>query len=193
MQRLFRLTSDAVAVAYLINNGFDSAFKIAHVDEDLFVAEHALGIGTKEKATQIHRVAKSFMSEATLAFGQYHRSLNETGDTLRAVNRGVTPQLRTLVAQKGLRDIAPTNIAAPRVPMAISPTWKNLCGNINRNGATEGQSVLSASAYFVDILNFFKSNKRPYDRFDKRRHDLLNLNLTKANAEVAMPTIDLIN
>ena len=193
LQRLFRLTSDAVAVAYLINNEFDSAFKIAQVDEDLFVAEHALGIGTKEKATQIHRVAKSFMSEATLAFGQYHRSLNETGDTLRAVNRGVTPKLRTLVAQKGLRDVAPTNIAAPRVPMAISPTWKNLFGNINRNGATEGQSVLSASAYFVDILNFFKSNKRPYDRFDKRRHDLLNLNLTKANAEVAMPTIDLIN
>lgn len=193
LQRLFRLTSDAVAVAYLINNEFDSAFKIAQVDEDLFVAEHALGIGTKEKATQIHRVAKSFMSEATLAFGQYHKSLNESGDTLRAVNRGVTPQLRTLVAQKGLRDVTPTNIAAPRVPMAISPTWKNLFGNINRNGATEGQSVLSASAYFVDILNFFKANKRPYERFDRRRHDLLNLNLTKANAEVAMPTIDLIN
>ena len=193
LQRLFRLTSDAVAIAYLINNEFDSAFKIAQVDEDLFVAEHALGLGTKEKATQIHRVAKSFMAEATFTFGQYHRNLNESGNTLIAVNRGVSPQLRSLAASEETREATPTNTAAPRISKAISPTWKNLFGNINRNGATEGQSVLSASAYFVDILNFFKSSKRPFEKFCKRRPDLLNLHLTKANAEVAMPTIDLIN
>lgn len=194
LQRIFRLTDDVDAVAYLINNGFESATSIAQLDEDYFVAEHALGIGTKEQATQIHRVAKSFMAEATFTIGQFHRNLNENGKMLPPTSRGVTPNL-TVMAAGGLTRGEPTrtNVAPPRIPTAISPTWKNLFGNINRNGATEGQSVLSASAYFVDLLNFFKANKEPYKRFHERRSDLLNLELTKANAEVAMPTIDLVN
>ncbi|WP_295040576.1 neuraminidase-like domain-containing protein [uncultured Fibrobacter sp.] len=194
LQRIFRLTDDVDAVAYLINNGFESATSIAQLDEDYFVAEHALGIGTKEQATQIHRVAKSFMAEATFTIGQFHRNLNENGKMLPPTSRGVTPNL-TLMAAGGLTrgEATRSNVALPRIPAAISPTWKNLFGNINRNGATEGQSVLSASAYFVDLLNFFKANEDPYKRFHERRSDLLNLELTKANAEVAMPTIDLVN
>ena len=194
LQRIFRLTDDVDAVAYLINNGFESATSIAQLDEDYFVAEHALGIGTKEQATQIHRVAKSFMAEATFTIGQFHRNLNENGKMLPPTSRGVTPNL-TVMAAGGLTrgEAIRSNVALPRIPAAISPTWKNLFGNINRNGATEGQSVLSASAYFVDLLNFFKANEEPYKRFHERRSDLLNLELTKANAEVAMPTIDLVN
>ncbi|WP_308604319.1 neuraminidase-like domain-containing protein [uncultured Fibrobacter sp.] len=194
LQRIFRLTDDVDAVAYLINNGFESATSIAQLDEDYFVAEHALGIGTKELATQIHRVAKSFMAEATFTIGQFHRNLNENGKMLPPTSRGVTPNL-TVMAAGGLTrgEATRSNVALPRIPAAISPTWKNLFGNINRNGATEGQSVLSASAYFVDLLNFFKANEEPYKRFHERRSDLLNLELTKTNAEVAMPTIDLVN
>ncbi|PBC72705.1 Tc toxin subunit A-related protein [Fibrobacter intestinalis] len=194
LQRIFRLTDDVDAVAYLINNGFESATSIAQLDEDYFVAEHALGIGTKEQATQIHRVAKSFMAEAAFTIGQFHRNLNENGKMLPPTSRGVTPNL-TVMAAGGLTrgEATRSNVALPRIPAAISPTWKNLFGNINRNGATEGQSVLSASAYFVDLLNFFKANEEPYKRFHERRSDLLNLELTKANAEVAMPTIDLVN
>ncbi len=193
LQRIFRLTNDTDAVAYLINNGFESATSIAELDEDYFVAEHALGIGTKEKATQIHRVAKSFVAEATFKIGQFHRNLNETDSMLKATSRGVSEQLQVQAARLLKKNAVATNTALPRIPASIAPTWKNLFGNINRNGATEGQSVLSASAYFVDLLNFFKANKDPYDKFLKRRPDLLNLQLTKANAEMAMPTIDLIN
>lgn len=193
LQRIFRLTNDTDTVAYLINNGFESATSVAELDEDYFVAEHALGIGTKEKATQIHRVAKSFVAEATFKIGQFHRNLNETDSTLKATSRGVSEQLQVQAARLLKKNAVATNTALPRIPASIAPTWKNLFGNINRNGATEGQSVLSASAYFVDLLNFFKANKDPYDKFMKRRPDLLNLQLSKANAETAMPTIDLIN
>ena len=193
LQRIYRLTGDAVAIAYLINSGFKSATSVAELDEDYFVAEHALGIGTKEMATQIHRVAKSFVSEATFKIGQFHRNLNETDGTLKATSRGVSEQLQVRAANLLKKNVVSTNIAPPRIPASVAPTWKNLFGNINRNGATEGQSVLSASAYFVDLLNFFKANKDPYDKFIKHRPDLLNLLLTKANAETAMPTIDLIN
>ena len=194
LQRIFRLTDDADAVVYLINSGFESATSIAQLDEDYFVAEHALGIGTKEQATQIHRVAKNFVSEATFKIGQFHGNLNENDQTLKVIPRGVTPNRRNRAPGNGTQNApAPTNVAPSSAPMAVSPTWKNLFGNINRNGATEGQSVLSASAYFVDLLAFFKANEEPYKRFLNRRPDLVNLNLTKANAEVAMPTIDLVN
>ncbi|MBR6122463.1 hypothetical protein IKQ19_02460 [Candidatus Saccharibacteria bacterium] len=194
LQRVYRLTDNADAVAYLIKNGFISATSIAGYDEDYFVAEHSLGIGTKELATQIHRVAKSFVTEATFKIGQFHSSLNETDMTLPATSRGVSDNLRmkaVMALKKGGQKAS--NVAPPRIPASVCPTWKNLFGNINRNGATEGQSVLSASAYFVDLLNFFKANEEPYNKFRERRSDLLNLELTKANAEVAMPTIDLVN
>ena len=194
LQRVYRLTEDADAVAYLIKNGFISATSIAGYDEDYFVAEHSLGIGTKELATQIHRVAKSFVTEATFKIGQFHSSLNETDMTLPATSRGVSDNLRmkaVMALKKGGQKAS--NVAPPRIPASVCPTWKNLFGNINRNGATEGQSVLSASAYFVDLLNFFKANEEPYNKFRERRSDLLQLELTKANAEVAMPTIDLVN
>lgn len=194
LQRVYRLTEDADAVAYLIKNGFISATSIAGYDEDYFVAEHSLGIGTKELATQIHRVAKSFVTEATFKIGQFHSSLNETDVTLPATSRGVSDNLRMKVVRalkKGGQKAS--NVAPPRIPASVCPTWKNLFGNINRNGATEGQSVLSASAYFVDLLNFFKANEEPYNKFRERRPDLLQLELTKANAEVVMPTIDLVN
>lgn len=194
LQRVYRLTEDADAVAYLIKNGFISATSIAGYDEDYFVAEHSLGIGTKELATQIHRVAKSFVTEATFKIGQFHSSLNETDMTLPATSRGVSDNLR-MKAVRALKKGGQkaSNVAPPRIPASVCPTWKNLFGNINRNGATEGQSVLSASAYFVDLLNFFKANEEPYNKFRERRPDLLQLELTKANAEVAMPTIDLVN
>lgn len=194
LQRVYRLTEDADAVAYLIKNGFISATSIAGYDEDYFVAEHSLGIGTKELATQIHRVAKSFVTEATFKIGQFHSSLNETDMTLPATSRGVSDNLKVKAVnalRKGGQKAS--NVAPPRIPASVCPTWKNLFGNINRNGATEGQSVLSASAYFVDLLNFFKANEEPYNKFRERRPDLLQLELTKANAEVAMPTIDLVN
>ena len=111
-------------------------------------------------ATQIHRVAKSFVTEATFKIGQYHSSLNETDMTLPATSRGISSNLK-IKAVRALKKGGQkaSNVAPPRIPASVCPTWKNLFGNINRNGATEGQSVLSASAYFVDLLNFFKANE----------------------------------
>jgi hypothetical protein len=72
LQRLFRLTDDAEAVSYLIRNEIYSASQIALVDEERFVAEHGLGMGNKELATNIHRLAKSFVASATLDIERYH-------------------------------------------------------------------------------------------------------------------------
>ena len=183
IQRLFRLTDNPEAINYLIRNGFYSAAKIALVDEERFVAEHGLGLGNKEQASDIHRLAKNFVAEATLDIERYHASLNESDATILSLPRGFQ-------GEQASANSAQTNVARQRLQSKNYANWKTLFGTVNRNSGTENQSILSASAYLLDLLEFLKQG-RAYDRFIGRRPDIKDLLMTKANAETSLPTIDL--
>lgn len=194
LQRLYRLTNDFEAIAYLIKNGFDSASSIALVDEERFVAEHGLGMGDKELATNIHRLAKNFVANATLDIERYHNSLNETDAEIvslpRGFQKGQDSSASSKAKFKGARIAESTNVASKRLQNKSYANWKTLFGRINRNSGTQNQSILSASAYLLDLLDFLKQG-HAYGRFIKRRPDVKDLLMTKANAEVSLPTIDL--
>ena len=187
LQRLFHLTDSATAIAYLVEEGFDSAYKIASIDEDSFVAQYGGGLGKTEDAKQIHRLAENYIVEATLNIQAYASdSSTESEDTLPSLPRTVSSRMR-LAAPKN-RNI--TNIANERTATRDTVNWAKLFGKINYAKATEGQSILSASAYYIDLLKFLKKSSA-YKSFVMRRPDYLDLQLTKANAEIPMPTIDL--
>lgn len=208
LQRLFRLTNNAEAVSYLIRNEIYSASQIALMDEERFVAEHGLGMGDKELATNIHRLAKNFVASATLDIERYHGSLNESGDSILSIPRGFQKKTGEDADQDaagepvGSEDSSDagdetqnqtqnsSNVAKQRLQNKSYANWKTLFSRINRNPGTQGQSILSASAYLLDLLEFLKQG-RAYGRFINRRPDVLNLKMTKANAEVSLPTIDL--
>ncbi|MBO7413239.1 MAG: hypothetical protein J6U20_06190, partial [Fibrobacter sp.] len=208
LQRLFRLTSNAEAVSYLIRNKIYSASQIALVDEERFVAEHGLGMGDKELATNIHRLAKSFVASATLDIERYHGSLNEYGDTMLSIPRGPQQESGTTSAGNSNDDDEDnagsvdtsgssdnessnsTNVAKQRLQSKSFANWKTLFRCINRNPGTQNQSILSPSAYLLDLLEFLKQG-HAYSHFIWRRPDVLKLKMTKANAEVSLPTIDL--
>lgn len=208
LQRLFRLTNNQEAVAYLIKNDFDSAAKIALIDEEQFVAEHGLGMGDKELATNIHRLAKNFVANATLDVERYHGSLNESGDSILSIPRGfqrnegeeVDPNIAGEPSgnegPSGMKGVLrgsssnSSNVAKQRLQNKDYANWKTLFKNLNRNPGTQNQSILSPSAYLLDLLEFLKQG-HAYNRFVERRPDILKLNMTKANAEVSLPTIDL--
>ena len=208
LQRLFRLTSNAEAVSYLIRNKIYSASQIALVDEERFVAEHGLGMGNKELATNIHRLAKSFVASATLDVERYHGSLNEYGDTMLSIPRGPQQESGTTSAGNSNDDDEDnagsvdtsgssdnessnsTNVAKQRLQSKSFANWKTLFRCINRNPGTQNQSILSPSAYLLDLLEFLKQG-HAYSHFIWRRPDVLQLKMTKANAEVSLPTIDL--
>ena len=208
LQRLFRLTSNAEAVSYLIRNKIYSASQIALVDEERFVAEHGLGMGNKELATNIHRLAKSFVASATLDVERYHGSLNEYGDTMLSIPRGPQQESGTTSAGNSNDDDEDnagsvdtsgssdnessnsTNVAKQRLQSKSFANWKTLFRCINRNPGTQNQSILSPSAYLLDLLEFLKQG-HAYSHFIWRRPDVLKLKMTKANAEVSLPTIDL--
>ena len=187
LQRLFHLTDSAIAIAYLIKEGFDSAYKIASMDEDLFVARYGNGIGKPEDAKQIHRLAENYVVEATLNIQAYASdSSTEDDETLPSLPRTVSASAKLAAPKR-----APSsNIASERTATRDTVNWAKLFGKINYAKTTEGQSVLSASAYYIDLLKFLKKSGA-YNAFTRRRPDYLNLELTKANAEIPMPTIDL--
>ena len=193
LQRLYRLTNDQEAIAYLIKSDFDSAAKIALVDEERFVAEHGLGLGDKELATNIHRLAKNFVANATLDIERYHISLNEADATIMSLPRGFQDAQNSVNMGRGTLNapaLRTTNIAKQRLQNKSYANWKTLFGSINRNSGTQNQSILSASAYLLDLLDFLKQG-HAYTRFISRRPDVKKLLMTKANAEISLPTIDL--
>lgn len=205
LQRLYHLTESAEAIAYLINHGFKSAYQISTMSENEFVAKHGNGIGKVAEARQIHRLAQNYMAGASLNIQAYVTSSveepaeepeeeypvpeNRDGQqnvTLRAIPRAL-PKTRMLRATDPELN---TNTARVREATRNTINWAGLFGNINFTKATQGQSILSASAYYVDLLKFLKKST-VYSAFTKRRPDYLGLQLTKANAEIPMPTIDL--
>lgn len=212
LQRLYHLTESAEAIAYLISHDFKSAYQISTISEDEFVARHGNGIGKVAEARQIHRLAQNYMAEASLNIqayvtssieepteepeeeideeqeeGSFPQNLQEPQNvTLRAIPRAL-PKTRMLKATDPELN---TNTARIREATRDTINWAGLFGNINFTKATQGQSILSASAYYIDLLKFLKKSTA-YNAFKTRRPDYLDLQLTKANAEIPMPTIDL--
>ena len=192
LQRLFRLTNDPQAIAYLVRNDFDSASKIALSDEESFVAKHGLGMGDKELATNIHRLAKNFVANATLDVERYHGNLNESDNAILSLPRGLQNESSPMQSRSSGRNARSVgnNVAKRRLQNKDYANWKNLFGLINRNSGIQNQSILSPSAYLLDLLEFLKQGQA-YAKFIGRRPDILALKMTKANAEVSLPTIDL--
>ena len=192
LQRLFRLTNDPQAIAYLVRNDFDSASKIALSDEESFVAKHGLGMGDKELATNIHRLAKNFVANATLDVERYHGNLNESDNAILSLPRGLQNESSPMQSRSSGRNARSVgnNVAKRRLQNKDYANWKNLFGFINRNSGIQNQSILSPSAYLLDLLEFLKQGQA-YAKFIGRRPDILALKMTKANAEVSLPTIDL--
>ncbi len=217
LQRLYHLTESVNAIAYLINHDFKSAYQISTMSESEFIARHGSGIGKVAEARNIHRLAQNYMAEASLNIQAYvtssgeepiedevfeevgvesneeqeesssSQSLQDSQNvTLRALPRTL-PKARMLKASSS---IASTDTAKIREATRDTINWAGLFGNINFTKATQGQSIFSASAYYIDLLKFLKKSPA-YSMFVARRPDYLDLQLTKANAEIPMPTIDL--
>ena len=212
LQRLYHLTESAKAIAYLINHDFKSAYQISTMSESEFIARHGSGIGKVAEARNIHRLAQNYMAEASLNIQAYVTSTVEESidedfsdeddeslvpqneqngqevqnETLRALPRAL-PKAKML---KASRSTVSTNTAKIREATRDTINWAGLFGNVNFTRATQGQSILSASAYYIDLLKFLKKSSA-YSMFVGRRPDYLDLQMTKANAEIPMPTIDL--
>lgn len=187
IQRVFRLTNDFEAAAYLVDQRLDSAVKIAQVAEDEFIADHQEGVGGLTAAEKIHRIAVHYSAEVLGTIVQFHPSLTEVGG-MTAVPGGV--DVRVLLDPTAAYDKYLVNEDGEEDTRRF-PNWITLFGDLNKSASEHCQTILGPGAYLVDLLEFVeKTLKRSVVG---RRPDLLDIELTCANTNTALPYIDLGN
>ena len=175
-QRLSRVTKDGEAIRKLMEHGLDSAYKIAATPRGAFLDQHADALGGQDAAAQIHANATS----------------------ISAVTSHIIHQARENAAPGTPRMIASGNGDASKTLDANIPNWQTLFGSSSTCQCTECRAIDGPAAYFVSLLQFLEKIGRntehpPLDVLLDRRPDLANLKLNCANADTALPYVDLVN
>lgn len=169
LQRIRTLSATWREGQALINADIDSPSAILALDPDGF-ARALAGHVTKERAGAIHAQARA-LHDVSLALMVY--------GTPRFAG---TPIAAMPPAQPG---------APPR--LRNHPTLRRMFGDLDYCQCHDCQSVLSPAAYFVDLLEFLRKphGAQALDALRRRRPDLLDIELSCANAKAELPQIDL--
>ena len=190
-QRLARVTPDFATASALASAGFLSAYDIASTPKASFVQQ--LAGSTTIDAETLYGRAQRIAASAMTIYSNVRQSL-------------------AMPVVRGIGDVAGSvgtilGSLSPPTPPAGIPNWQTLFGSLSSCCCTDCRSVLSAAAYFVDLLQFLKKSKKnnqgytPLDiligsadgKIPGRRPDLPYLKLNCENTNTTLPYIDLVN
>jgi hypothetical protein len=183
VQRVYRVTPSFTAASALIQDGLDSAVKVAQYSEGDFIARYAERVGGLSAARDIHRVASHYSSEVLFTLVKFHQNLTDTGGLTALpgpVNFRVLSPLEPLVSYDS------TDGTTQKFP-----NWVTLFGGVGQCACKQCQTVLSPGAYMVDLLRFIDG--APKKTLFLRRPDLADIEITCPNTDKALPYIDLVN
>lgn len=195
LQRVFQVTPDEAAITSLLGAGFDSAYRVARMPREQFVAAVASDLGGAQRARDIHAAAHHVMGQALTIFGHMANSTRGTG--VAVIEQGTLPAPFTstnagpaMPPKAGFGGSTPT--ADPL------PNWQELFGDVALCDCEECHSVYSPAAYFVDLLDMLdnataSTGNNALDALTKRRPDLRKIPLTCENTNTPIPYIDLVN
>ena len=193
-ERLYRVVPRFEPVKTLADAGYLSAHDIVQKGKSRFVSEMATLLGDPETAAATFDKASWQAGASSVLFAKYAAAANQ-------VKLPVLPDLVT------------SYVPTPQDPSVI-PDWTSLFGNPGGCACKHCASVLSASAYLVDLLQwldgFASEVERPsggkWSALDVlvgssaadppllgRRPDLKRLELTCKAANTPLPYIDLAN
>ncbi|WP_204151585.1 LamG-like jellyroll fold domain-containing protein [Leptolyngbya sp. CCY15150] len=157
----------------------NSALKIAAISESEFVETYAPDLeGGERQAYRIHQTAVRVQQQAALVWAN--------------LKDAASPFLR----QTLFNNIPPSFLDQQQQ----IPGYDRLFGSLDYLECDQLRSVLSPSAYFVDLMRFIESTigERNIDvpaecRIEHRRPDLFQLRLDAGNTNTLIPYIDLVN
>jgi hypothetical protein len=175
-QRVFRVVPDGDVMQILIANGLDSSHAIAATPIGSFVTQYADALGGEDQARQIYAVAANVSSLTSLIIRQAQETV--TAGTPRLIQSKKSDSKGSLDTQ--------------------IPDWQELFGSASTCACSECSAIDGPASYFVSLLEFLHrmpkyNGQTPLQVLLSRRPDLGNLQLTCANADTALPYVDLVN
>lgn len=163
----------------LMENGFNSAQSIAMMGQRNFSSQYAEKLGNYHKAKAIYTHAAQMTAMTMTVHAKYSYAFNQPG-------MHVLPDIA-----KKMQEI---------------PDWETLFGSFKLCDCEHCQSVLSPSAYLVDLLAFLRNYNLekhisgPYNDVNSalgvlsdRRRDIEHMNLSCENTNTPVPYVDLVN
>ena len=172
LERLFPLTRSYEQMAALETAGLHSAYAICRKGKASFLLDHAAALGGDAKATEVFAAADWVVSASSALLGKHSSKLH--------VGIGALPDTKTL----------------PATPPDAACDWADLFGSADACACDHCQSVLSPSAYLVDVLQFL--GRQPgtsgtgRDLLLAKRPDIAHLELSCNASETPLPYVDLV-
>ncbi|MGH3511530.1 MAG: neuraminidase-like domain-containing protein [Pseudonocardiaceae bacterium] len=181
LQRVYQMTTSDQALSALLTGNADSAFAITRYDADGFVRAFSAKVGGDDAARAIHTRAKQIHS-VTLNVAMCYAT--------QRVSPGLGGASGMIWPPSPSKGSSGQSVAAA--------TLDGLFGSLDTCGCDDCESILSPSAYLVDLLHYLDqpataSGANPHTILFGRRPDLQFLSLTCENTETALPYIDVAN
>ncbi|TMD58873.1 MAG: hypothetical protein E6I91_21250 [Chloroflexi bacterium] len=169
-------------------------FALGRISVDAFVQQHQNEVFPGLTQADVEAATQSV---------KYLQRLYQVTPTNEALKVASTYNIATIARQMGSSpDMYATSLSADRHGerekakanlIKHYPTLESLFGSLDFCECEHCRSVLSPAAYFVDLLQFLDTEKKPYDALIERRPDLPNLPLTCENTNTSLPYIDIVN
>lgn len=223
LQRLFAISPNAAAFRALLGTDFGSAHAISVIPRTTFLSHYGPALGGESLAAQIHARAQFINARnlhlrtsihdvlrtpPTRGLGHHsHDQMARAYATRRPTSCAANPgpsthPIHQATAHLGLKHGSLHEDLVKRFPDA-----ERLFGSVALCNCEECESAIGPSAYLVDVLDFLSNSKpnkfkatpldvligNPDKQILGRRPDLAFLNLTCANANTALPYIDIVN
>ena len=183
LQRVYQITPHDTAMAGLLNNGLDSAYKIVAYSHADFMAHFSNALGDAESAAVVYAKARQ-VHAAVLSLATHYL----VASTAPAVGRH---------SPAGSVDPVPSRSDGTGSVPAYA-TLEKLLGSMDFCACEECRSLLSPAAYLVDLLNFIDydpsdGTANPLKVLLDRRPDIGNVALTCENTNGVISAIDQTN
>lgn len=195
IHRVWQLSTSVDSVVRLLDANLESAQSVVEYRRSAFVTGYSATLGGDTAADAIY--SRAVTISATLNRVVHDYLAGRSAPVLGSETSGpvVDP---TRVFTSG--DPAPPGPGG--TPVLPQATLEALFTSLDYGTCSDCQSTTSPAAYLVDLLDFVDHPKpanfagdwvNPQEIFASRRPDILELPLTCANTNTALPYIDLVN
>lgn len=177
LQRVARVARNGGIADALLEQGYDSAQRIAFTNVSQLVKDLESAGVKADDARRIHRRARAHYRATVEKYLRYNRSANGPATAVLPV---------------------PAEALAADESTSAIPTYEYLFGSQDYAVPEDWESVTSPGAYLVDLLVWLSKAPQksdaagPYETLVARRPDIVKVTLDRNNTETLVPHIDLV-